>query len=110
MQENLDPPCNCDVQRTEAFEFQEATRIGGPTTLTLFPPLDQANLDEHSLFMQLQRALGQVIACKEAMWEELSIKIERDKASLRPYGWDDGDFNTVTSRQKFEALFAQYMK
>ena len=80
--------------------------------MALFPPdaLKKANLDEHSLFMQLHRALGQVVACKEAMWDELLVKIERDQESLRMYGWDDGDFSAATSRQKFEALFAQYMK
>ena len=78
--------------------------------MNLFPNFENAEVDEHSLFIQLHRAVGQVTAAKEAMWEELCVKLEKDPASLRPYGWDDGDFQMSVSRQKFEALLEQYKK
>ena len=45
--------------------------MGDTQSLKLSPQNELALLDEHALSMQLYRAVGFVMAVKEAMWEEL---------------------------------------
>lgn len=66
-------------------------------------------MDEHTLFIQLRRAVAMVLAAREAMWEELKDIIERDKELLmRVYGWQHADFDEDMSRQIFDALVERY--
>lgn len=74
-------------------------------------PIDELYLlDEHSLYMQLFRAFGLVMACKEAMWEELMERVSKGDEALRGYGWEVSDYAEVQSRQRFDALVEQYQK
>lgn len=66
-------------------------------------------LDEHSLFLHLKRAVCMVLATKEAMWDELKEKIDREREMLMDmYGWELADFEEETSRQIFDALVERY--
>lgn len=97
-------------QSARAYVHEDGTRIGGSTAVELFPSCNLKTLDEHTLFIILNRAVGLVFAVKEAMWEELLEKIERDRETLIKYGWESGDYDRGTRRQRFEALIDQYRK
>lgn len=72
-------------------------------------PVDTfGELDEQVLFMQLYRAVGLVLATKEAMWEELKERLKREQGSLAAYGWQDEGFLEDVSRRKFDALVERY--
>lgn len=79
--------------------------------MELFPINALAGLDEHTLFMQLQRAVSLVLATKEAMWEELLDKVDNNREFLEAYGFDEDDFERMEMiRAKFEAMVEQYKK
>lgn len=94
--------------------YEEGTTIGGSTAVELHPMCNVTAFTEHSLYMQLRRAVVHVMGLKEAMWEEMKLIIEKDRDSLRIYGWDDTDFDDEgirergPSRQKFDAMVQQY--
>lgn len=102
--------CTCRAQHTAAYVQEEGTRIGGAAAIELFPVCSVSGMDEHTLFFQLRRAVGQVLAVKEAMWEELKEKVEKDGHSLVAYGWEPADFDPESSRHKFDAMLEQYKK
>ncbi len=86
----------------------ESTRIGDETALELFPMEIFGEFDEQLLFMQLYRAVGLVLATKEAMWDELKERLKRERGSLAEYGWRDEEFLEDVSRRKFDALVERY--
>lgn len=68
------------------------------------------SLEEHSLYMHLQRAVTFVLSLKEAMWEELVERIKKEDLSLLSYGWTQSDFNEEIGRVKFEQMVEQFKR
>ncbi|KAI0785068.1 hypothetical protein C8Q75DRAFT_343810 [Abortiporus biennis] len=93
-----------------SYAPSELTTVIGhdDSVLGLFPFEELSALDPHSLYMQLYRAVGVVLAVKEAMWDELKQKLKDEKGSLQAYGWDDQGYLEDVSRQKFDALVERY--
>lgn len=100
--------CTCETQHGAAYAQEEGTRIGGAAAMELFPVCGMSGMDAHTLFFQLRRAVGQVFAVKEAMWEELREMIEQDVETLFAYGWEPMDLDPESSRHKFDAMMEQY--
>ncbi|KAF8167609.1 S-adenosyl-L-methionine-dependent methyltransferase [Crassisporium funariophilum] len=76
---------------------------------SLFPREQLANLTDRSLAMHLYRSYQYVLACQEAMWEELKDRIRNRKHELLPFGWDDDEeLEELQSRKKFERLVERY--
>ncbi|KAF9535677.1 S-adenosyl-L-methionine-dependent methyltransferase [Crepidotus variabilis] len=66
-------------------------------------------LSERSLAMQLYRSYQAVLACEEAMWEELKDRIRNRRDELIPFRWDDDEeLEELQSRNKFEKLIERY--
>lgn len=86
----------------------ESTQIGDKSTLELMPVPKFRALEEKMLFMQLYRAVGNVLAVKESMWEELHTLAEKRDQTLRKYGWKDADYDLPNCRNRFEALIKRY--
>ncbi|KAH9486492.1 Demethylmenaquinone methyltransferase [Psilocybe cubensis] len=75
----------------------------------LFPKNRLDSLSERSLAMHLYRTNQAVLACQEAMWEELKDRIRNRKEELIPFGWDDDvELEELQSRKKFERLIERY--
>lgn len=76
---------------------------------SLFPMQQLTALSERSLAMQLYRSYQHILACQEAMWEELKDRIRNRKDELLPFGWDDDEeLEELQSRNKFERLVDRY--
>jgi hypothetical protein len=76
---------------------------------SLFPIEQLESLTERSLAMHLYRSYQSVLACREAMWEELDDRIRNRKEELLPFGWsDDEELEELQSRTKFERLIERY--
>jgi hypothetical protein len=80
------------------------------TSAQALAPIDQLSaLNERSLAMHLYRSYQNVLACQEAMWEELKYRIRNRKDELKRYGWDDDEeLEELQSRKKFERLIERY--
>lgn len=102
--------CTCGSQYAGAYLQADGTRIGCMGLFELLPVCPLAGIDEHTLFFLLRRALGQVLALKEAMWDDLRERIEQDAESLLAFGWELTDFDLESSRHKFDAMIEQYKK
>lgn len=87
---------------------EESTQIGDRSTLELIPVPKFRALEEKMLYMQLYRAVGNVFAIKEAMWEELKERALRGDQALRKYGWVDNDYKETNCRARFELLYSRY--
>lgn len=77
----------------------------------LFPMETILSLPEHSLNMQLFRALGFVLSVKEAMWEALCVRVARPEEARRlrtECGWEEADFTQGALREKFEGWVERY--
>lgn len=101
---------NGTTQPRELFIIDKSTTeydAGAPQVLF---PLDRlASLSERSLAMHLYRSYQSVLACEEAMWEELKDRLLNRKDELLPFGWDDDeDLEELESRKKFERLVDRY--
>ncbi|KAG5635101.1 hypothetical protein H0H81_012443 [Sphagnurus paluster] len=78
---------------------------------SLFPLKQLESLSERSLAMHLYRSYQSVLACQEAMWEELKDRIRNRKDELLPFGWDDDEeLEELQSRNKFERLVERYRR
>lgn len=78
---------------------------------SLFPIGQLEALSERSLAMQLYRSYQSVLACQEAMWDELKDRIRNRKEELLPFGWDDDEeLEELQSRKKFEVLISRYQR
>lgn len=84
--------------------------VGEGGEVALLPMESLLALEEHSLNMALFRALGLVLAAKEAMWEELMVRVARGDRRLARYGWEGEDYSEARSRIRFEGLVEQYRK
>ena len=99
------------TQPRELFILDKsATEYDAGTPPQVLFPLDRlASLSERSLAMHLYRSYQSVLACEEAMWEELKDRILNRKDELLPFGWDDDeDLEELESRKKFERLVDRY--
>jgi hypothetical protein len=77
--------------------------------LSLFPLERLESLSERSLAMHLYRSYQSVLACQEAMWEELDDRIRNRREELLPLGWsDDEELEELQNRKKFERLVERY--
>ncbi|TFK36969.1 hypothetical protein BDQ12DRAFT_686169 [Crucibulum laeve] len=77
----------------------------------LFPVAQLEALSERSLAMHLYRSYQSVLACQEAMWEELKDRIRNRKEELAAFGWDDDEeLEELQNRKKFETLIDRYRK
>jgi hypothetical protein len=88
----------------------ESTSIGvGSHSLI---PLDEIDkLNERSLAMQLYWSYQSVLACQEAMYEELLDRTRNRTGELATFGWDtDQDLSELESRTKFEILVDRYKR
>ncbi|KAL0951559.1 hypothetical protein HGRIS_008241 [Hohenbuehelia grisea] len=73
-------------------------------------------LSERSLAMHLYRSYQSVLACQEAMWEELLDRLRNRKEELLPFGWDDDEEPDLHHhedpdlhhRNRFERLIERY--
>jgi hypothetical protein len=52
---------------------------------------DHPGLDDNTMEMQLRRAFLSVLACREAMWDELQIRPQKRPGELRRLGWELDD-------------------
>ncbi|KAF8913138.1 S-adenosyl-L-methionine-dependent methyltransferase [Gymnopilus junonius] len=76
---------------------------------SLFQIEQLKNLSERSIAMHLYRNYQAVLACQEAMWEELKDRIRNRGEELLPFGWDDDEeLEELQSRKKFERLLERY--
>ncbi|GLB35880.1 putative O-methyltransferase [Lyophyllum shimeji] len=76
---------------------------------SLFPVEQLELLSERSLAMHLYRSYQSVLACEEAMWEELKDRIRNRRDELLPFGWDDDEeLEELQNRKKFERLVERY--
>ena len=89
---------------TSATEYD-----AGAPPQELFPLDRLSSLSERSLAMHLYRSYQSVLACEEAMWEELKDRLLNRKEELLQFGWDDDeDLEELESRKKFERLVDRY--
>ncbi|KAI0079642.1 hypothetical protein K474DRAFT_1617498 [Panus rudis PR-1116 ss-1] len=101
-------PPSTPHRRSVAFSAPDmSTRIGNDAVLELFPIDELTSFEEHSLSMQLYRAVGNVLAVREAMWDELIDQTMNDRAALDGFGWEHDD-DVFVNRQKFDALVERY--
>lgn len=99
------------TQPRELFIIDKSTTEydAGTPPQVLFPSDRLASLGERSLAMHLYRSYQSVLACEEAMWEELKDRLLNRKDELLPFGWDDDeDLEELESRKKFERLVDRY--
>ncbi|RXW24009.1 hypothetical protein EST38_g1831 [Candolleomyces aberdarensis] len=82
-----------------------------PFPTSLFS-LDQLrDMSERSLAMHLYRSYQTVLACQEAMWEELKDRIRNRREELAPYGWEDDDeLGELKNRKRFEKLIERFKR
>ncbi|KAG6817964.1 hypothetical protein H0H87_012432 [Tephrocybe sp. NHM501043] len=78
---------------------------------SLFPVEQLESLSERSLAMHLYRSYQSVLACQEAMYEELMDRILFRKEELTPFGWDDDEeLEELINRTKFDRLVERYKR
>jgi hypothetical protein len=68
-------------------------------------------LIERSMDMHLHRAFQSVLACREAMWDELQSRLHNHLRVLWRLGWklnEKDSMTPTTARRHFDQLFAQY--
>jgi len=88
---------------------KSATESDDNAPQALFSVDRLSSLTERSLAMHLYRSYQSVLACEEAMWEELKDRVRNRKDQLLPFGWDDDeDLEELESRKKFERLVDRY--
>ena len=98
------------TQPRELFIIDKSATEYDPGAPQVLFPLDRlASLSERSLAMHLYRSYQSVLACEDAMWEELKDRLLNRKDELLPFGWDDDeDLEELESRKKFERLVDRY--
>lgn len=96
--------------RNSVYMEESGTQIGGNSAVELLPMTDLVDLDDHTLFLQLHRAVVTVLSAKEAMWEELKELMKQERNSLYIYGWEENEFDERSSRKKFNCLVERYKR
>ena len=89
---------------------QTITRMSfKPDPSTLRYRRRRASMSDRSLAMHLYKSYQLVIACREAMWEELRDRIRNRREELVEFGWDDDEeLQELNNRQRFEKLIERY--
>ena len=88
----------------------EGTSLGGESAIDIFPVEKVQSQDEQTKYMHLYRTVTWVLSTKEAMWDELLVRVQQRDETLRKYGWMDEDYNEQSSRAKFEAAVELYQR
>ena len=91
-------------------EMGETVQIGGDAAYGLLGMEALNEMDENTLYMHLHRAVGLVYGVKEAMWDELMVRVHRHDETLKKYGWKADDYNEQASRTRFDFAIAQYKR
>ncbi len=60
--------------------------------------------------MQLYKSYQTVLACQEAMWDELMFRLSNKKDELSLLGWNDKELGELHARQKFEMLLERFRR
>jgi len=85
--------------------------MGVAASQSLIPLSEIDKLSERSLAMQLYWSYQSVLACKEAMYEELLDRTRNRTGQLTDWGWDsDQELSELESRTKFEILVDRYKR
>jgi hypothetical protein len=91
---------------------EETTAIlgfAGKESSLLIPMQDMMALAPETLATHLYRASEGVLACQEAMWEQLKDRVRNRPTELKELGWDDDDeLEEMVARKKFETLVQRY--
>ena len=101
-------------KRTAAIQDLAAssTVIGGRSQIELFPVDALLMFDVHSLCLHLRRALGFVLAIREAMWEELVALVTAPQGGrevdLTKYGFFPQEDTLQSMRSKYVQLLDQF--
>ncbi|KAI0748386.1 hypothetical protein C8Q80DRAFT_1344601 [Daedaleopsis nitida] len=99
-------------KRTAAIQDLAAvsTIIGERSQIEMFPIDALLMFDVHSLCLHLRRALGFVLAIREAMWEELQTMLTNPRrgVDLDKYGFFVHEDTVESMRAKFVQLLDQY--
>ncbi|KAG1885491.1 hypothetical protein F4604DRAFT_1726396 [Suillus subluteus] len=122
------PALSCDTANTLSSETEtahvikkplyivdssaaESTSMGIAASQSLIPLDEIDKLDERSLAMQLYWSYQSVLACQEAMYEELLDRTRNRTGQLTEWGWDtDQELSELESRTKFEILIDRYKR
>ncbi|KAG2367791.1 hypothetical protein BDR07DRAFT_1326290 [Suillus spraguei] len=89
----------------------EGTSMGVAASQSLIPLGEIDKLSERSLAMQLYFSYQSVLACQEAMYEELLDRTRNRTGQLTEWGWDtDQELSELESRTKFEILVDRYKR
>ncbi|KAG2149593.1 hypothetical protein BD769DRAFT_344875 [Suillus cothurnatus] len=122
------PTLSCDAANTLSSEIEtahlmkkplyvvdssaaESTSMGVAASQSLIPLGEIDKLSERSLAMQLYWSYQSVLACQEAMYEELLDRTRNRTGQLTDWGWDtDQELSELESRTKFEILVDRYKR
>lgn len=89
----------------------ESTLMGVAASRSLISLDEIDKLSERSLAMQLYWSYQSVLACQEAMYEELLDRTRNRTGQLAECGWDtDQELSELESRTKFEILVDRYKR
>lgn len=89
----------------------ESTSMGVAASQSLISLCEIDKLSERSLAMQLYWSYQSVLACQEAMYEELLDRTRNRTGQLTECGWDtDQELSELESRTKFEILVDRYKR
>jgi hypothetical protein len=68
-------------------------------------------LSERTLAMHLYRSFQTVLACQEAMYEELKYRTRQSPDELAALGWEgDVELEGLETRQRFEKLITRFKR
>lgn len=68
-------------------------------------------LSERTLAMHLYRSFQTVLACQEAMYEQLKYQMRQNPAELAALGWEgDAELEGLETRQRFEKLINRFKR
>lgn len=106
-------PAIDEPQTSQFYSFDSSLTesTGASKPPRLFPVEQLSSLNERSLAMHLYRSYQAVLACQEAIWEELKDRLRNRRDELKPFGWDDDeDLEELQNRKKFERLIDRYRR
>lgn len=75
---------------------------------SIMPVETLGKLGERTRAMNLYRSFMVVVACREAMWEELKMLQRSRRKALIDLGWENRLLEDREARARFEELFEQF--
>jgi hypothetical protein len=90
---------------------EETTSVGftEDSNVIHIPMKELTALAPETMATHLYCAYSGVLACQEAMWEELKDRVRNRPGELEALGWhDDEELEELQARKKFEALIQRY--